>query len=143
MTTQKDRIKQNELVTRITLKRMLKYTDEDLNQKAFKGAYVYMREIFGTEEHFPLTKEFWTWWRREWASIDDAFLDALRVTLDATWIRDRDNQFQTHAIHGLAELREWYDHYHEASIENRHVCKDVIDAVRKAIIFNFKIKETI
>lgn len=131
-------MEKRELVTRITLKRLLKYSDEELNIRAFDGAYTYMREIFGTEDHFPLTTEFWAWWRREWAQIDSAFIDAIRVAPGETWIRDRDNPNCSHAVHGLAELRAWYAHYHEASVENRHVCKDVVDAVRKAIIFNFK-----
>lgn len=138
----KDRVRQNEQVTRITLKRLLKYSDEELNTMAFDGAYEYMRKIFGTEEHFPLTTEFWAWWRREWASIDAAFVDALRLFgPNEIHIRDRDepNKY-TYLVNGLAELRTWYAHYHEATVDNRHVRKDVVDAVRKAIIYNIKVK---
>lgn len=126
-----ERVRRTEEVTRITLKRLLKYTDEDLATMIFDNAIEYLKNIFGTDKHFPHTHEFWSWWKREYAIIDDEFVNAIRVNIDLTTIIDRENPYITHYVLTLKDLRAWYTRYHEASMSNRFITKEVVDVVRR------------
>lgn len=54
-------------------------TQEQINEVRFELAYMFLEHVIGTDawgmHELPLTPLFWTWWRREWARIDQEVVD--------------------------------------------------------------------
>ena len=125
---------------RDAVKKWLKLTDDEASNLFIDTAYDYLKNVLGTDayglEHLPKTSEFWTWWRLEWNRIDSIFLNCIRE--DERWycsIVDRDSS-TWYKVDDVYFLREWYNIYHEASMDNRFINSSVVRAGAHSVIKN-------
>lgn len=127
-----EKFKEREVKNRARLREELLYTEEDFAKMIFEGAYQYLEKVFSTDsygmEHLPKTKEFWAWWKIEWAKIDAVFIGAIEEHNDRTFIRDRDKANSLWSIQNYKELRDQYAYYHEATMKNRYMNSSLVRA---------------
>jgi hypothetical protein len=132
------RLKEHEARTRARVLSILRITEDELAAMIFEEAYQYLEKVFGTDayglDHLPKTSEFWVWWKKNWHDIDSVFVGALDFDMCSDnsdilcTIRVRDNSEFYEAVRNVNELRQHYEHYHEASICNRYLNSTVVRA---------------
>lgn len=135
--------KAHEQRTRKSLLQLLRYSEEDIAILIFEGAYEYLDKVFGTDEFgmscIPKTSQFWDFWKKEWNHIDSMFVANVveYSNYKLMWtVRARDNDEIKLLCRTVEELREQYLYWHEASMSNRFINRDVVKSAAHHMIRN-------